>query len=610
MLWIEGVEGAGSPRKGGHHLDQLALQQRLGRHEMVDLEQTAPSHRPAQARQHIVKHPLSALNMKVDRVPLLVHELPGEGATRARGDELDQIMLRQHLQGGWRGAAGGIIGGAEDPEAGILQLAGDDPPIARLPQPDGQIVTILHEVDVPVGDIELQLDLGIGRHEAWQQGHQTVVGIDGAHADAQHSSGVALAAGDGPLGLGDLLERLLALFPIELPVMGEAHAAGGAMEEFDAEPGLETLDGAAHRGGRYPQYLSRGGKAAKFGCLAKELYGAELDGVEGTGHMFIHVNNQVQWCEFIRPCVISKLLIVGGPVAARSITAIKRKITMKNTLKAVLASLLLATSAAASAAPKGEILVLLSSETELPLQGGKSLTTGFYQNELGVPAAALLEAGYTLTPVTPRGNRPVVDKHSVDPQYFGGNPQEMVRIGAVVEGLLGAGKVLSLREVLASGPERYAGLFIPGGHAPLIDLAKDPEVGTLLRHFHDNHKPTVAICHGPIALLAAQADPAGFEQSVIAGKADGAREWIYDGYRMTIFSDKEEAVFEGSLGGDKLRYYPAKAMAQAGGSMQFVAPWQPGVVIDRELITGQNPFSDHALASAFIAALDKQQGAG
>ena len=79
-------------------------------------------------------------------------------------------------------------------------------------------------------------------------------------------------------------------------------------------------------------------------------------------------------------------------MAARSITAIKRKITMKNTLKAVLASLLLATSAAASASPKGEILVLLSSETELPLQGGKSLTTGFYQNELGVPAAALLEA--------------------------------------------------------------------------------------------------------------------------------------------------------------------------------------------------------------------------
>ena len=42
---------------------------------------------------------------------------------------------------------------------------------------------------------------------------------------------------------------------------------------------------------------------------------------------------------------------------------------MKNTLKALLASLLLATSAAASAAPRKAILVLLSSETELPLRG-------------------------------------------------------------------------------------------------------------------------------------------------------------------------------------------------------------------------------------------------
>ena len=67
-----------------------------------------------------------------------------------------------------------------------------------------------------------------------------------------------------------------------------------------------------------------------------------------------------------------------------------------------------------------------------------------------------------------------------------------------------------------------------------------------------------------IALLAAQGDAAGFEQSVIAGKADGAKEWIYDGYRMTIFSDEEEAVFEASLKGDKLRYYPAQAMARAG----------------------------------------------
>ena len=56
---------------------------------------------------------------------------------------------------------------------------------------------------------------------------------------------------------------------------------------------------------------------------------------------------------------------------------------MKNTLKAVLASLLLATSAAASASPKGEILVLLSSETELPLPEQRMIRHQFHQAQIG-----------------------------------------------------------------------------------------------------------------------------------------------------------------------------------------------------------------------------------
>ena len=132
---------------------------------------------------------------------------------------------------------------------------------------------------------------------------------------------------------------------------------------------------------------------------------------------------------------------------------------MKNTLKVLLASLLLATSAAASAAPRGEVLILLSSETTLPLKAGKTMTSGYYLNELGVPAAALLDAGYDLTLVTPKGNRPQADKSSIDPQYFAGSEQEMGRIASVVDGLLTPGKVKSLKEVLQAGPERYAGLM-------------------------------------------------------------------------------------------------------------------------------------------------------
>ena len=269
---------------------------------------------------------------------------------------------------------------------------------------------------------------------------------------------------------------------------------------------------------------------------------------------------------------------------------------------AVLASL--AATAAVAAEPKGQVLVLLSSENQLALKDGQHYATGYYLNEFGVPADRLLKAGYELVLVTPRGNAPSVDQKSVDPQYFGGDAAEMQRIQQVVAGLPGIDDSLSLDEVLAGDLGQYEGLFIPGGHAPLIDLANNPQVGALLRHFHQAGKPTAAICHGPIALLAAQADPQGYEAALVRGERPAAKDWTYQGYRMTIFSDPEEAVFEGSLDGARIRYYPAPAMAAAGGDMQYAKAWQPHVVVDRELITGQNPFSDKALAEALIDQLE------
>lgn len=272
------------------------------------------------------------------------------------------------------------------------------------------------------------------------------------------------------------------------------------------------------------------------------------------------------------------------------------------TLALTLAATMLAGTAAATS--KGEVLVLLSSENQLPLKDGKQYTTGFYLNEFGVPADQLLKAGYTLVLVTPKGNAPSVDKSSIDPKYFGADEAQMKRIQGVVEGLPGIKDSLSLKEVLDGDLDRYAGLLIPGGHAPLIDLANNPQVGALLRHFHQAGKPTAAICHGPIALLSAQDDPVGYQASLSSGQTPAASNWIYEGYRMTIFADPEEQVFESSLNGDRILFYPAQAMAGAGGDMRYAQAWSPNVVVDRELITGQNPFSDHVLAKVLLEKLD------
>jgi putative intracellular protease/amidase len=263
----------------------------------------------------------------------------------------------------------------------------------------------------------------------------------------------------------------------------------------------------------------------------------------------------------------------------------------------------LLSNAALALDSKGQILVLLSSERQLQLQDGKTEPTGYYLNEFGVPADTFIKAGYKLVLASPKGNAPAVDKKSVTTDYFGGSEAEMQRITQVIAALPGIDDTLSLTEILQGGLAHYDAVFIPGGHAPLIDLADNPQVGEILRHFNANAKPTAAICHGPIALLSAQQNPQAFQQALVKQNPATAQNWIYAGYNMTIFSNTEEAAFEASLNGEKLQYYPGKAMQQAGGNMQYAENWTPNVVVDRELITGQNPFSDKALAAAVLKQL-------
>ena len=258
-----------------------------------------------------------------------------------------------------------------------------------------------------------------------------------------------------------------------------------------------------------------------------------------------------------------------------------------------------------NATSKGEVLVLLSSENVMQLSDGKTTPTGYYLNEFGVPAKALVDAGYKLVLASPKGNAPSVDVNSVTPQYFDGSEQKMMQIQELVASLEGINDTLSLNEVIQNGLSQYEGVFIPGGHAPLIDLANNKEVGEILTHFHNEGKPTAAICHGPIALLSAQVNPQTYEMALKNGGKATPNQWIYDGYKMTIFSTPEEAYFESTLNDASLLYYPADAMSGAGGNMQYKEMWAPNVVVDRELITGQNPFSDDLLAEKLLKLLNE-----
>src|SRR5262249_16339483 len=169
-------------------------------------------------------------------------------------------------------------------------------------------------------------------------------------------------------------------------------------------------------------------------------------------------------------------------------------------------------------------------------------------------------------------------------------------------------QVHALRSVVKEGLDGYAGVFVPGGQAPVVDLMQDPDAGEILRHFHEVAKPTALLCHGPIALVSALPHAREFPAALIAADENKAKAWAagwdYAGYRMTIFSASEEEWIENEILHAKVYFTMPYALRTAGGQVSTGSvDFAPNVVVDRELITGQNPRSDHAIAAKLIEAL-------
>jgi len=144
-----------------------------------------------------------------------------------------------------------------------------------------------------------------------------------------------------------------------------------------------------------------------------------------------------------------------------------------------------------------------------------------------------------------------------------------------------------------------------------MDLLNDPDAGTVMKHFHKTSKPTAVLCHGPISLLSASPNSKEVVAALAAGDTAGARAkaqgWIYAGYKVTIFSTAEEQQREPLEIGGKVLFYPDFALSTAGADVSVRAPWTSYVLQDRELISGQNPFSDQALLDLLLPALNAKK---
>ncbi|WP_026689600.1 type 1 glutamine amidotransferase domain-containing protein [Alteribacter aurantiacus] len=204
--------------------------------------------------------------------------------------------------------------------------------------------------------------------------------------------------------------------------------------------------------------------------------------------------------------------------------------------------------------------------------------TGIWVSEFVEPYLAFVEAGYDVTVASPKGGKAPLDPNSAEDEQLKEWEEPLKRLEETTQ----------LQQV---SKEAYDGVFLPGGHGTMFDFPDDPSLKSILSHFADHDLPIGAVCHGP----------AGF---VNVTKSDGTS--LVEGKRVTAFTNEEEESTEL----DKhMPFLLETSLREKGAQFEMGSMWSDFVIVDGNLVTGQNPQSSLTAAKAFVDVVETRRKA-
>jgi putative intracellular protease/amidase len=228
-----------------------------------------------------------------------------------------------------------------------------------------------------------------------------------------------------------------------------------------------------------------------------------------------------------------------------------------------------------------KILFIVSGATYWVLKDGTRYATGYWAEEFANPYKMLTDAGHEVVVATPGGTTPNVDMMSLRPSMAGGE-QGALDLEAVIRDAEAMRRPLQLSDVRL---EDYDAVYLPGGHGPMADLAFDADAGRLLTQQLESGNPLFIVCHAPASLLATR----------IHGVSP------FKGYNVTGFTNDEEEGVGLASRATWLLETDLKEKVKVNYSRGPM--WEPYMVEDRNLVTGQNPHSAKVLGDRMLEIL-------
>lgn len=226
----------------------------------------------------------------------------------------------------------------------------------------------------------------------------------------------------------------------------------------------------------------------------------------------------------------------------------------------------------ASAAARECVLIVLTNTAVVP---GSNRRTGVWASEYTEPFEVFRRAGYEVVVASPAGGPSPVDPRS-------GSEDQVKRLPEAWQAMQNTKRLADLRA------DDYVAVFLAGGHGTMWDFPDNADLARIVAAMFERDRPLGAVCHGPAGLLGAR-------------KSDGTP-WIA-GRRVNGFTNAEEAA------AGMTRVVPfllEDRLRAAGGRFEGGGVFARHVVVDGNLITGQNPASSIAVAEAMTTQLQRR----
>jgi len=220
--------------------------------------------------------------------------------------------------------------------------------------------------------------------------------------------------------------------------------------------------------------------------------------------------------------------------------------------------------------------------TNVNMYASGNLRTGLWLSEITHIYEEVHKKEFKITLASPKGGESPLDPESLKPLVLDKISKDYLENKEFLELLK---NTKCLRELEG---EDFDLVYLAGGHGTMYDFPDDVDLQVLVRDQFEKGNKIAAICHGVGGLLNVKLSNGEF---LIKGRQITGFNW----FEESIARRKKEVPFN-----------LEKALKERDSSYEkALIPMTSHVVVDGNLITGQNPFSSKEMAKVVMEELGK-----